>query len=311
MSNIAIVGCGNIGSRLLQSCVKSNLSPLAVTVIEKYTPSQAIAKERFVEAGGNISNLTVNGDMTALPNTVDLLIIASSAEQRLTLLIEALKHTKPAAVLLEKILFTEFKDYPKALEQLSGIPSYVNTTRNIWPGYLTLLEALDQSQPIKFHYSGTDWNLGSNGIHMLSVAEKLTASSIVSIDISEAISRASKREGYVDLTGTMTAQFQNGSTITLESLPAIDGEASIPLTAKISQDSQAFEINEAAGTINSQPFEILFASQLGELMASLASQQSCGLPTLQESSKLHLIYLKSLQVILHPDAKHADRCMVT
>lgn len=311
MSKIAIVGCGNIGSRILQSTVNSGLRPLNVTIIERYGPSQDLARKRFGEAGGTLSDLTVSSDMSSLPDTVDLLVVSSSADQRLSLIIEALKHTKPAAVLLEKILFTCFDDYAKALTELSGIPCYVNTTRNVWPGYVKLLERLDPLLPIKLHYSGTDWNLGSNGIHMLSIAELLANSPIISIRLSDTNTRVSKRKGYVELTGSMFAKLQNNSTITLVSTPHSENKDPRPLTGKVSQKSDCYNINENKGTINSEPFKILYASQLGKLIFSLVNEKSCGLPSLQESSRLHLLYLKALLPILHPNEKNPKKCMVT
>lgn len=307
---LAVVGCGNIGSRLLQSAAGIPLDNLSVIGVEPFDTARALSAERFAQIsrtdGGPSHALTMVESSSDLPASVDLLIIASSAHQRMDALTAALSATRPKTVILEKVLFTRLSDYDRAEDRLSEIPCWVNTTRNIWPGYKALKAQL-MDQPVHLTVRGSDWNLASNGIHFLSLIEMLSGSHIVDLVVTDGEARSAKRADYRDMTGTLTATLDDGSTATLQSAQG-EGE---PLSVKIVQGDVVYAVEESAGRINGEPFQMWHASQLSGPFLEILTTQTSGLPTLAHSSRLHRLYLGTLQPYIHGLDADTDLCMIT
>jgi len=306
---LAIVGCGNIGSRLLQSAAAAKIAELTVYGVEPYEPAREISAERFAQIDGpdgTPHTLRMVGAVDQLPPKVSLLIIACSAHQRMGALSSALEHTKPKAVLLEKVLFTRTSDYSRAETMLDGIPTWINTTRNIWPGYLKLKDILT-NDPVILNVTGSDWSLASNAIHFLSLIETLANAPVTELTLSDTVARDSKRVGYRDLTGTMQAELSDGSRATLTSSAGEDN----PMSIKLSQSGREYTLDEGNGTMNGEPFETLFTSQLGGAITHMLSHRTSDLPTLRDSSRLHRLYLDALRPHIHPRDPYGDICMVT
>jgi len=306
---IAVIGCGNIGSRLLQSAAAVKAPHVLVYGVEPFEAARKLSAERFAEidsASGTPHELSMVDTVHALPASVDLLVVACSAHQRMDALKEAMAKTRPAAVLLEKILFTRQSDYAIAQDMLEGIPTWVNTTRNIWPGYVALKRGLSNA-PLTLTVRGSDWGLGSNGIHFLSLIEMLSDASVVSLRIDNPIVRDSKRDGYRDLTATLTATLSDGSTAILESAE----EKGNPIVVTLKQGDVTHVINNGENKRNGEPFKMLYTSQLGSALEQMLLDKTSGLPSLAESTRLHLLYLETFRPHIHPQAPNGDLCMVT
>ena len=303
--SMAVIGCGNIGSRLLQSAAAADVDALSVYGVEPFAAARELSAERFAQIGGD-HELHMVESAAELPESVDLLVVACSAHQRMDALTAALERTTPAAVLLEKVLFTKDSDYDRAAGMLDGIPTWVNTTRDIWPGYVALRPTLTDD-PLHLTISGSDWGLGSNGIHFLALVEMLSGSPVTDITVEDAQARDAKRDGYRELTATLRAALSDGSTATLVS----SREDGHPVTLRLEQGGASYSIDEGKGTINGEPFGTLYTSQLGFALTEMLDDRSSGLPSLSDSSRLHRLYLDALRPHIHPQAPDGDLCMVT
>jgi len=306
---LAVIGCGNIGSRLLQSAAAVGLRGLTVYGVEPFEAALQLSAERFAQIDsptGAPHRLKMVASVDAIPETVDLLIVACSAHQRMDALKSALSKTTPRAVLLEKVLFTRSSDYAVARDLLDGIPTWVNTTRNIWPGYVDLKAALPKGE-LELSVDGSDWGLGSNGIHFLSLIEMLAEAEVTSIEITDPIARDSKRADYRDLTGVLSATLSDGSKAILAS--GEDEGRAMEVTLK--QGRTVYALNEGKGTLNGEPFKILYTSQLGFALKEMLTDRASGLPTLAESTRLHKLYLDAFRPHIHPQSPEGELCMVT
>ncbi|URK88865.1 Gfo/Idh/MocA family oxidoreductase [Rhizobium sp. RCAM05350] len=97
-----VVGCGNIGRRHIEALAAAGV-PMRVIGIEPGAGARAQA-ETLVAVFANGS--TVLADMDHVPDTVDLVIIATSAAHRRAAFETMLSRCTPKAVILEKVLFT-------------------------------------------------------------------------------------------------------------------------------------------------------------------------------------------------------------
>ena len=200
MPNIVISGCGNIGSRLLQSVSNiddKKIGELDIYGIDPFQSSLDLSTERFLEENKGGHTLHMSTSPAALPEEADLLIVSVDAANRLTALNAVLEYCTPKAIILEKILFNKFEEFEtvqKIIDDL-GVPCWVNCSRNVWPGYQALKETLGGKNITSYTASGSDWGLGCNAIHFIAAMEFLTGDAVteLSMDKKTAKERESKR----------------------------------------------------------------------------------------------------------------------
>jgi len=222
---VLIIGCGNIGSRLLQSLGRTRTrcgQPLTIYALEPDASARQIAQERLNHANTNNASLLFISSILEAPTEIDLLIIATNSRERLSALSTAMKHARFQAIVLEKILFVSLEEFRSANEILGekNLKTWVNCTRNVWPGYVALKSELKNAGAIlSISVKGSDWNMASNAIHFLSLMEYLTADKLSTLTLVEndAEIRASKRKGYQEITGKLLGTFANHGSFDLQS----------------------------------------------------------------------------------------------
>ncbi|NOX93959.1 MAG: hypothetical protein GXP04_02355 [Alphaproteobacteria bacterium] len=309
MADVAVIGCGNIGTRLIQSV--SNITagdPMTVYGVEPNEAVWDLARQRFNDqnAGGHEFVLSKNAD--ALPDILGLLIVSVDARNRLAALTAGLEASRPSVIVLEKVLFTRRSDYSAARELIAacGASAYVNCTRNVWPGYQKLRKDIRQVGAIKrFTVTGADWNLSSNAIHFLAAFEYLAEDEIVSAKVGNVdVVRDSKRAGYREMVGTLQACSKKGAEISLTSTL----EEARATEILIETDTTNFLVNEKSWTVTagaSTPvaLKMLHASQIHDTFAELLAGMDCALPRFGESARLHMIMFDALEDILMVDGE--------
>lgn len=294
--NIAVIGCGNIGSRILQSIARidgEKFGPLSVYGVEPYESAAAISKQRFAQENKFDHQLNIGGDYTHMPPQTDLLIVSCDARNRLAALKTALASTTPRAVVLEKILFTraeEFSEAEKLIAQ-AGAECWVNCSRNVWPGYTKLRADFAGRGPLSYHVNGADWSMGSNAIHFLAAFEYLTGQAADQMTFTPAENpiRDAKRSGYKEICGRIEAKTERGDHCVLVSNARIDH----PMRVEIGAQGLDIHLDEIGQTIVSNggdpvPFAALFTSQLEHAFADILVNGRSDLPTYQQSQALHL-----------------------
>lgn len=298
MKTIWLIGCGNIGFRHLQALLSAK-EPAEIVVIE---PS-ATAHERITaeiakqEPGGHQVRLE-----TALPKTgrADLVIVATSAPPRAAIVRDLARQNPPRIVILEKILAQTDAELDAIAADLAtaGSLAYVNCPRRHFPGYQALRSRLADDRPLSLTVSGSNFGLGSNAIHFLDLLEYLNDSGLVRVDATQldAGSKASKRSGFQEIYGTLSAQLDNGASLHV----TCKDEEQPSLGIKVATASgQCFSIDEAGSSMTSpdkevEPFATRFVSQTPEIYADAIAGR-CNLPTLDDSLRQHRLYLAALR----------------
>lgn len=174
---IAVVGCGNIGSRHLQALARLD-RPARIFAVDPSEDARALAAARFAEIGPrpDAALVALTGP-DALPDHLDMAVIATSARPRLAVLGAVLSGRRVARLVLEKFLFQRHGDYDAAAALIAGAGSQavVNTPRRLWPDYVALRERLRGRGPLGFMVETTRRNgMASNAIHFLDLAAFLS-----------------------------------------------------------------------------------------------------------------------------------------
>lgn len=303
-TTIAVVGCGNIGSRLLQSLAKvsaKSFGCLNIHGIEPCEASQKVSTQRFFDENSNGHNLMMHSDWAKVPSKIDLLIVSVDARNRLAALTSALEHASVKHTLLEKTLFIKKCEFDQAdkLLKLANTTTWVNCSRNVWPGYNWLKKEIMAHGPLtNFRVTGSDWNMASNSIHFLSALEFISGKIIseISFEPENIKVRKAKRKGYYELTGKMEGYLSNGMKFEFQS--RIEKGQAIIINASLGQ--RIYKIHESSEIVTispnkEMPFGMLHASQLNEMFETILSKATCSLPNYSQSTRLHMLLFKALK----------------
>lgn len=213
--NICIIGAGNIGSRHLQALAKIT-QPLLIQVIDPSIESLSLAKKRYKEVKTQKIKHQLNyyKDVNQIISPMDIAIIATTSNIRYEATKQLLDKVPVKYIIFEKILFDKPEQYAEMANLLSQkkIKAWVNCSRRTMPFYRNLKNAV-KSQQIQYLVSGSQWGLACNSIHLVDHIAYLTNCYNFDVDTTKLYSQLieSKREGFLELTGTLQVNFTDGS----------------------------------------------------------------------------------------------------
>ena len=171
MMNITIIGCGQIGSRHIQSL--SHLEyPLNIQLVDPSKDSLKIAKNRFFEVYNNKDNskfIRLYQNIDEIVDPIDIGIISTTSNVRANVVTDLLQKKEVHFLILEKFLFQKVNDYYliKKLLDDKDIPTWVNCSQRTIDLYVSIKQKLDLSKKIKIIVSGSNWGIGARAIHFL------------------------------------------------------------------------------------------------------------------------------------------------
>ncbi|MCO5949295.1 Gfo/Idh/MocA family oxidoreductase [Mucilaginibacter flavidus] len=305
MKTNLIIGAGQIGSRHLQGLLNLNM-PQTIYVLDPSEQSLEISKRRAEEIP-NDHIIRFITDWTSLPIDLDLVIVATGANVRKSVLNILLDGFKVKYLLLEKILFQDVESYPEIAEliQQKAIPVWVNHPRRIFDSYVSIKREIPVDEPVKLHVIGNNWGLGCNGLHFIDLCAFLSGSEVDSINadwIDDELLE-SKRPGYIEFSGTLKGIMKNGSCFSVSSFK---GDLNM-ISVTISTVSESWVIIEGAMSITyhqktgdgrtdyKRQSATKFQSQLTTVIASdLFLNGTCDLPTYEEARQSHVPFIKTL-----------------
>ncbi|HEY0031080.1 MAG TPA: Gfo/Idh/MocA family oxidoreductase [Bacteroidia bacterium] len=308
MTNIALIGAGQLGSRHLQALALLK-QQVSIQVIDPSADSLKTAELRFKEVSNNFKGkISFHTEIAALEKNIEIAVVATNSKVRRIVTEHLVAHSTVKNLILEKFLFTKESDYDAMAELLAtkNINAWVNCPRRMMPFYQQLQQELKGA--MHFTAVGNNWGLGCNGIHLLDLFAYLSRPS--SIELSNNLinkpSIESKREGYVEFTGTITGHAYPHSL----HITSFAGEPS-PLQIIINTPTAKYSIQEGPTAKvwisrlankwewEEQLFTMPFQSQLTNLVVEqILNSGTCSLTTYEESSRLHVLFLNNLLIHL-------------
>jgi hypothetical protein len=215
MKKILIVGCGNIGSRHLQSLLDSNNFPLDITVAEPNEITLNHAKSTFLTTSDLYHNLTWVSDILNLTETYDFTIVATQATNRYKLVNQLLLQGN-RRFLIEKMVCQSISEYQNLLECFKKYDAkgWVNTNYRYFLFYQKLVKYFSKNTPLKFVIVGPDKGLGSNAIHFLDLFLWFTNSDTIALNgdnLTEKLLSNKRSLGLVEFSGIITGKTHDSS----------------------------------------------------------------------------------------------------
>lgn len=311
---VALVGVGGIGFRHFQSLLTSDRE-LTIYLVDTSRGALSKAEEYARQEAPKEISICYENSIDALPNNIDILIIATSSLVRKSLFMKITKRAEVRFVIFEKFLFPCITDYMETETQIinKGMKAFVNCPSRLYPGYINLKNLIKEAPSITIHSTGSNWGISCNAIHILDTAAFLmNAYDGISCDASQLDSSIlnSKRDGYIEFTGKLICRIADRATIVMESYA--DGD--LPYTNTIfagdsvfivSESDQTMIISDATG-VRKESFSIYYQSALTNIVVEeLLEDGGCGLISYIDSCKLHIPMLdefrKQYNKIMHND----------
>lgn len=327
MNQIAIIGAGQLGSRHLQGLARLQL-PCTVHVVDPSPKSLEVARQRFAETppSPHVGELVSHTSPDTLPEALDYVIVATSADVRLAVLQSLLARHRVRHLLLEKVLFQRLGEYDTAARLIAqhSVRTWVNCPRRAFDIYAEVKTFLAGGGPLRhFDVTGGDWGLGCNSVHFIDLLAMMTGQPPEGVSTAglDAALMPSKRAGFMEFTGRLQGR-SGDATFEL----ATTAGSAMRLLLTFRAETRSVVIDEAAGraffldTTVAGPagwqlreFRAPFMSELGTAIATdLLTRGDCVLTPFDESVRCHLPLVTALAAhAARAQGTPADFCPVT
>ena len=307
VKKIMVVGCGGIGSRHLEALCKIMI-PIKLFAVDPNEESLQNAKKIISKRipNNNIKSISFLKQLPENIDKIDLCILATSSDVRLRVLKKIISIYQVKNMILEKVLFQSITELDEAKNIIVGtkINCWVNCFRREEMCWKKIKEYFLDNSNMKLYYGKSDWSMCCNSIHIVDLAVWLFNSKIKHMDISNLNNTIyqSKRQGFIELTGILNGELENGATFVLESIYKIPKEK---VEFEISSDTRKLKINEYEGKATlyrkennwipeEYEFHILFQSEKTQkIVEKILEYGECNLTTLNESIEIHKPLLDS------------------
>ena len=300
-----IIGAGQLGSRHLQGLVKYD-GEMEVYVLDPSVDSLKIAEEREKEINHN-HKIIYTESWDTLPESFDLVIIATSANVRELIINKLLEKHKVRFLILEKVLFQELGAYQRVYDLLNKhhVTTYVNHPRRMFESYKNLKENIEENKQSVYSIVGGNWGLGCNALHFLDLFVYLSGKKIqdLSIDSIDNELVESSRKGFIEFTGTLTGHLEDGSFFSITSFKSDLSSATVTmfnneqrLIIQEGGTSQVYELTKKnLFKLENSDFKVQFQSELTtNIVKELFENNFCSLPTFDEARHTHEVFIKSM-----------------
>lgn len=319
MYNVIIIGVGQLGSRHLQGLKKAQ-SALNIWCVDNNTYSLQIAKERYEEIPTGINKeIHFVQSMESLPFSIDLAIVATSSQSRAFVIKSLLERCEVKHLILEKFLFPRLEEYSVVQQLLDrhNIAAWVNCPRRMFDYYYQLKNRL-HSESMDVSYEAKDWGLCCNSIHFIDLLMYLTGEEDYNIDVSELhpVIYPSKRDGYIELKGTIKIETPTGSIMKLSSTEDYEGRGLLKVSTRksktefiVDEVDGIWSENGIVGCQNRTPFQ---SELTGVLADEILQTGTCRLTTYPHSSVYHQKFLRVIiDFVNQLQGRESDSCPIT
>lgn len=310
MSNIALVGLGNLGLRHLQGLAKCT-TPLAISLID---PSRAAIERARAQWEKEVGPETVHDISEVVPTDCAAAIIATTANYRHAAVAALSARTAVKAWLLEKPLAQSIADIG-AIEAVAGDRAWVNTPRRVIAWHREMASAITAAGgPWAVAVAGGRWGLACNALHFIDLLRWWSGSEPVQVDVSGLDSswHESKRPGFADVYGTLRITFADSSSLALSS-----DASDRPHVIEVRNAAGLWRIEERDGRFHWPDGRITtgqmtYQSALtGPLVDAMLAGHSPGLPGLRGIAEVERLLLRALLPHYHAAGGSPDRLNIT
>ena len=299
--NILVMGCGQIGSRHVQSLANAKFG-VSIYALDKSDESLRKVRLIFEQVTDRHKNtkLIVIKRLVDIPVEIDVAIIASNSRERAALVSALLDKVVPKHIILEKVLFSRMSDYTKFEKIFNSVESKVWVNQYMGYEFAFLSKYFKSGENFHMKVSG-NWGLCCNSVHFIEIFHHLCGRVPLELVGSEFASeyKQSKRDGYFELFGSIDIVSSKSQRLTLDCRPE---EPELVKNIEIMSDSKKLtdtwvdeyhncNFIDAGETLSERHYSRRQSERTLDLVVSLKDYDCCSLPSYQQSCFHHLLIL--------------------
>lgn len=324
MYKFAIIGCGGLGARYIQSLAKFKAE---ATVYAVDVSKEALEKAKELFEGNNPAaqvKLCLCSQIEELDDEIDIAAVVTTSGIRRGLTEQLLNSKKVKYLILEKVLFPCVEDYEeiKKLLEEKNVKAWINCNRRCFPFYKELKKDFE-GQKLRFILTGGMWGIGCNTIHYLDLINYITGSTEGIVINPSGLDRQvveSKRKGYMEFTGTIEGRTAECSYFSMTSKK---GEIE-PVIYTIISDEVMYVVNESElyacrmrreNHWRREDFTLTAYYQstvTSTLFEEILAKGSCDLPDYETAQREHLPFIKAiLEFLSDQRGEEVKSCPIT
>ncbi len=308
VNSVAVVGAGNIGCRHIEALLNIR-SPINLFVVDPCEGALDKAREIVGRAPNDclVNNAAFLGSAADLPERLRVCVVATTADHRKKVVESLLQDREVNHWLLEKVLFQRLGEYGevRTLFHRAGAFAWVNCWRRMWRLYQELSATMADTQILEMHVCGSQWGLACNAIHFIDLFAFLSRRSECTVDGSflDDGTVSGRREGSLEVTGSLFCEFSGGGRVILSSYRCHD----VPFTVKIVTEDRIINLAELSGDMWTACKEGEWQWKRRSIVRPMQSQMThiaiqqmldddqCSLTPFEESVALHLPLIAALR----------------
>ena len=298
-ATILISGAGQLGSRYLQGLANCRM-PLRIYVQDIYEASLGRAEQRWNEALGPESHhdASFHSSFESLPRQLDVAVVATTADVRPRVVDNIASLSAVRFWVLEKVLAQNETGLDQIVAHVKGASgAWVNTPRRMMTWHQQIKANLGLSRPVKLSVEGSGWGMACNAVHFFDLLAWWAGEKLLDVGTGRLDPHwiKSKRPGNWEVMGTLEARFSGGS----HALLSASGSDGFPIL-KVNDGHLTWLVNEAEGRAQrSDGIEIsgrnAYQSEMSAgLVETILENGDCELPTLEESTALHRVFIHAM-----------------
>ena len=288
---ILVIGCGNIGSRHLQSLMMLPFET-KIEIVEPNENAQLLAKEglKEIKHSKSYDSISWYESLDQIQNKSDLTVIATQSPGRSNL-INQLLDLGHRRFLIEKIVCQSVDEYDLLLSTMKkyNAKGWVNTNRRYFYSYKKIKE-LFKNNKLSITVTGAYPRLGTSAIHYIDLLCWLSEDYEIKLDgefLADELFPNKRGSNFKEFAGTITGSLKNNSTLTITFLP----KSNVPSIITLVSNNNHIIIDETNEKITNQTnsikdhleFKFQHTSEITKLVAQdILYQDDCLLPTLED-----------------------------
>ena len=302
--NLAIIGCGEIGQRHLESVLNLDYK-MKIFLVDK----SAICLEKCKQISlkkKKLNSFYFIKNVNETDEDFNFVIVATNSEHRFSVLKELYKYKTPKFIILEKFLFNKLSYFNEAkkLFQLRGTKVWVNQWMST--EFQDLSNIFSETNGINISVKGKNWNFCSNCVHWIEWFHHINnRKKIILFNSSlESLIIENKRRGFLETFGSLEFHDINNNKLFLQCNYEENSERETLISLSNKSSSAEFQLtfNDLKGFIFSSNqkkninFKIRYLSERTSIyIKSIWEKNECTLPTYDQSVLHHKLVFQTFK----------------
>ena len=290
MTNVLIVGFGNIGLRHCESLIKFNKIKKIFIYDINYKKLQSFKKGINSK---NKNKIVILKDLNKNKENFFLSIISTNSNVRFNVFKKIVNTFNIKYFIFEKIVFQKTNEFDLAKEiiKIKKLKCWINCPRRTWSIFKSLKKNIIKNKKTSISISGKKWGILSNSIHFVDLFIYLTGRKNLKFELNNLNKKfyETKRKGFFETSGVIKVTNNFNDKLILRDDYRLDKNKFI---FKFYQKNKYFyyDQNDIRNKFKA-PYQ---SSETIKHVKNILRNGSCNLPSYLRTYKIHKLFSESI-----------------